>query len=256
MMNSLGKLLVLAHVFLSLVAFTIALALFFLAPDWGRLEPRSDDIERLPSELDKRIAAVKQAEKARDTAVPPVKVAQDELFAAMNRYYKNHLFYREELARLRSGAGAIQAKGLKYTAGVLELEPKGIGVPVLDQDIPGIEKSYEAYRRDLLDKEEGVFKKIAELTEALAGVIAKHSQVTAHLQGLNPMTNKKDRLGLYDLLDHELTMQHRIRAEMAYLQPQWAQSLEDAQSYAERRARLQETLDRLKETLKDQGKSK
>jgi hypothetical protein len=256
MMNYLGKTLVVVHVFLAMLALATAAVLFFLAPDWGmqQPQPRRAETERVASELDKRIAAVNQAVAVRDTALQPVKRAQDDLIAAMDRFYVNHLHYRARLDELREGAGPRPAPDARDVGGALELLPPRIGVPV-DQDVPGIDKSRAAYRRELTDKEEGLYKKLADLTEEVRTWVAKNNEVTAHLQGLNPATNKKDRLGLYDLFDHELQMQHRIRAEKAYLQPQWADALEQAASYESVRERLEQTLEGFK-AAKDPGKSK
>jgi hypothetical protein len=254
MMNTVSKILVMVHVGLSLLGLTWALALFFLAPDWGFKQPRMEATERVPSELDKRIAAAKQALKARDTVLPGVEKAHKDATLAMDRFAQNHLFYRAHLEELRSGEGAIKAKEVKYKDGELVLEAPGaprVGKPQFD-DVPGIDKSYLQYRKELTDTEQGLYKQIQVVGEEVRDWIAKNNKVTFQLNGMDD-AGKKVRVGLYDLLDLEAQMQTRIRFEKDYLQPQWADALEQAGRYAERRAYLEETLERLK---KDLGKTK
>jgi hypothetical protein len=246
-MNTVGKSLVLVHVALSLLGMSWALALFLGAPDWGFKTPRMDATERVPSELDKRIAAYKQALKARDAVLPGVDKAQGAAQLAMHRFAENHRFYRRHLEELRSGEGDIKVKEVKYTGGELNLDVPRVGKPQFD-DVPDIDKSLVQYRKELTDAEQGLYKQIHVLGEEVRDWIAKNNKVTFQLNGMDD-AGKKVRVGLYDLLDLEAQMQARIRFEKEYLQPQWADAREQAGRYAERRARLEQTIERLEQAL-------
>src|SRR5438067_1407990 len=103
MMNKIGKGLVLLHTALCLLALTWAGALLLQMVDWGWAQPRvTDTKERIASELDKRVAAVNEAVKARDRVLPALARSQEAWFDAMDRYGDNHLFYRNELEKLRT----------------------------------------------------------------------------------------------------------------------------------------------------------
>jgi hypothetical protein len=245
MMNYIAKALVLIQVALSLLAMTWAAALCFLATDWGMTKPRLEATERAPSELDKRVAAAKQAFQARDMVVPGVEKAQDKLYGTMARFYKNHLFYRNTLAQLRSGTGPIQVKEIKFEN----------DAPVFDADVAGIDKSYLEYRKELLgktdkseDDPEALYHKLMVLNEEVRDLIQKNEKLTRQLNGTDA-AGKKVQLGLYDLLEHEAQMQTQIRFEKQYLEPQWASALEQRRSFEERRGGLERTLERLREAL-------
>jgi hypothetical protein len=249
MWNSIAKSLVFMQVGLALLAMTWAASLYFLATDWGMAKPRLEGTERVPSELDKRVAATKQAFQARDMVVPGVEKAQDKLYGTMTRFAKNHLFYRNTLARLRSGSGPIQVKDIKFTN----------DEPVFDADVAGIDKSYVEYRKELLGKTdkseedpESLYNKLQVVNEEVRDLIQKNEKLTRQLNGTDA-AGKKVQLGLYDLLEHEAQMQTQIRFEKQYLEPQWAQTLEQRRTFEERRASLERTLERLREAV---GKDK
>jgi hypothetical protein len=249
MINTIGKTLVLIHVTLSLLALTWAGAILLQFVDWGWQKPRLDVSERVASELDKRIAAVEEAKKARDRVLPALKRSQDALFAAQDRYAVNHLFYRDELNRLEKNPNALVVKEVKFTEGVAVPEPARIGTPVLDQVVPGIDKSLVKYLEDL--------RKIRKDIDAL---VADHRNwtdqsklITLQLNGMDEKGNKV-KVGLYDLLENEAQTQARIRFEKDYIQPQWADSLEQAQQFSDRRAQLEENLKRLEKDLGVKGK--
>jgi hypothetical protein len=245
MMNYIAKSLVFVHVGLSLLAMTWAAALFFLAADWGSTQPHKQGTEYVPSELDKRVVAVKQAYQARNMVVPGIEKAQDKLYATMRRFANNHRFYRDTLARLRSGSGPIQVKEILFAND----EPK------YDADVPGIDKSYLEYRKELLGKAdkteadpEALYHKLQVLNEEVRDLIQKGEKLTRQLNGTDA-AGKKVQLGLYDLLEHEAQMQTQIRFEKQYLEPQWAAALEQRRSFEQRRANLERTLERLREAV-------
>ena len=240
MMNSIGKTLVLIHVTLSLLALTWAAAVLLQFVDWGWQKPRLDVSERVASELDKRIAAVNEAVRARDRVLPALKRSQDALIAAQDRYADNHLFYRDQLNQLKDNPNALVVKEVKFTEGVAVPEPARIGRPVLDQVVAGIDKSLAKYVEDL----KKIQKDIDALTDEHRKWTDQSKLITLQLNGMDEKGNKV-KVGLYDLLENEAQTQARIRFEKEYIQPQWADSLEQAQQFSDRRAQLEETLKRL-----------
>lgn len=251
MMNSIGKSLVLIHVTLSLLALTWAAALLLQFIDWGWKEPRLDVNERVASEVDKRAAAITVAIRARNMELAPVKKSQEAMTAAMDRYAQNHLFYRNELERLKSAPGAIEVKDVKLVDGVLDLDVPRIGAPKLEQKIDGIDKSLVEYERLLYGKD-ALYKQIGDLEVELRDLTAKAEGITRQLNGVDEAGAKT--VGLYTLLEDEAQMQARLRFEKEYIQPQWAEALERAQEFLERRERLEKTLERLKKDLSNPGK--
>ena len=141
MMNRIGKGLVLVNTAASLVALAWAAGVFFQFTDWGWKEPRSELGLRIPSEYDKRTATFKEAVKARDMALPALQPAWASLREAEERFPQNHLFYNQELARLRSSTEPIEVKYVSNKAGpiVLDTPGKAIGKPNLSytQFAPG-----------------------------------------------------------------------------------------------------------------------
>jgi len=251
MMNFLGKFLVVVHVTLSILALTAAAFLLFLSTDWGRTQPRAEAIERVPSELDKRAAAAKLAIDAAKAGPGEAKKAQDYLHKTMDRFAQNHLFYRNRLEELRSGQGPIKAFEVATKDDAVDLVEPNIGRPK-ETELAGIEKSLEGYRAELKG-EDALLKQIDAALVEVRSLIAANEKVTRHLQGLDA-AGKKTGVGLYDLLEDEAKMQQQIRFERAYLQPQWAEALEQAQTYAERRAFLEQTLERLKKDFVPKSK--
>lgn len=234
MMNAIGKLLVLVHVALSLLALTWAAAILLQFVDWGWTTPRLDINEHVPSELDKRIAAFKEAERMSERALPPLKKSQEALFDAMDRYAQHHLFYRDELARLEKSPDKLVVKEIEFEN----------GKPVLKQNVPDIDQSYVKELEELARLQKEIDKRLAEHRDWTE----KARVITAQLNGLDD-EGKKTKVGLYDLLEHEAQVQARIRFEKAYIQPQWADALKEAQDSMERREILERTLERLEMDL-------
>src|SRR4051794_16614232 len=149
-MNRIGKGLVLLRAAISILALSWAAGLFLQFTDWGWKEPRTDLGLRIPSEYDKRVAAFKEAVKARDLAMPAMQPARARLREAEERFGPNHLFYVQELARLRSSPDPIEVRYVKRAGPiVLDTPDKPIGRPVLEEKVEGIAKSFDAYRADL-----------------------------------------------------------------------------------------------------------
>jgi hypothetical protein len=238
-MNRIGKGLVFANTVASLVALAWAAGLFLQFTDWGWKEPRTELGLRVPSEYDKRTATFKEAVKARDMAVPALAPAWSSLRAAEERFPENHLFYNQELARLRSSTEPIEVKAVAKKTGpiILDTPGKPIGKPVLDEKIDAITKSYDSYRADLREVNEKIDKEVSEIGDWTA----KAQKITAQLDG---------KVGIYSLLETEKKAQEQARLEKEYLRPIWASAINKADVLSDLRDRLEASLARLRQAKK------
>jgi hypothetical protein len=243
-MNRIGKGLVLVHTAVSIVALAWAAGLFLQFTDWGWKEPRSNLGLRIPSEYDKRAAAFKEAVKARDLALPALKPAWQALRDAEVRFPQNHLFYEQELARLRSASEPIEVKSVKRAGGIiLDTPGKRIGKPVLEEKVEGIAKSYDSYRADLNKINETIDQEVKEIR-----AWTDKAQKVTFLLGGKDDTGKlvNNTVGIYGLLEVEKQAQDQARFEKEYLEPIWASALNQAEVFQTRRAGLEVELDRLR----------
>jgi hypothetical protein len=247
-MNRIGKGLVLLHAAVSLLALAWAAGLFLKFTDWGWKEPRTELGMRIPSEYDKRVAALQEAVKARDVALYGLKTAQASLREAEARFPQNHLFYQQELARLRSATDPIEVKSVKRAGPiVLDTPGKAIGRPVLEEKVEGIEKSYDSYMADLKKINEACDTEVKETS----GWIEKEKAVTFLLNGKDDAKKDvKTTKGIYALLEVEKAAQDQAKFEKDYLQPVWARALEEAELYGSLHARLKKTLEGLRQRKK------
>ncbi len=240
--NRVGKLLVLLNVVLSMLAMSWAGAIFFQQLDWGWMEPRKDitGTVRVPSEIDQRHAAVMEEHKAIQLLMPALAAAEAAVPDAQARFYQNHNWYREQLARLRHDpAVPLEIKDIEFKDGSVVLEKgKDTGKPVLGQAVPELTKSYDSYAKELKE----VQKSIDDMVDAIGKTIEEKEKVlTLNLTGV-----KGTRPGLYDLVGDEYQDQVRTKFEIEYVRPQWVDALRAVGQYRERRQLLQDTLARLK----------
>jgi len=235
MINFIGKTLVLVQLVLGVVALAGAAGIYLQFVDWGWKEPRKDVDVRIPSEYDKRAAALKLAVKARDQVLVALLPAEASLRIAQASFGKNHLDYNRQLEVLRTGTGNIDVKAIKFNQGQPVIQPPVIGAPVQDQPVAGLSKSYKSYVADLNNLE----KELKEVSTDTRSWIEKNQAVTYALTG-------GDEPGLYDLLEMEMLAQKQAAFEKEYLQPQWSSALEAVEVYRERRVSLENSLERLK----------
>ena len=243
-MNRIGKALVLVHTAVSIVALSWAVGLFFQFTDWGWKEPRSVQGLRIPSEYDKRTAAFKEGVHGRDLALVGLEQARLNLRDAKEHFAQNHLFYKQELARLGSSPDPIEVKYIARAGKiVLDTPGKTIGKPVLKDKVEGITKSYDSYLADLKKINEEIDQAVKELSDW----IAKTKGITFILNGKDDLgKEQKNTVGIYALLEREKQAQDQAQLEKEYILPIRAQRRQEAELLVERRASLQETLDRLK----------
>jgi len=246
--NSLGKLLVLIILAASVLFMTFAGAIFLQKIDWGWKEPRKDITGqyRIPSEIDQRIAAVKEAHMGVALVMPGLFISQAELGAVEPRFADNHRWYVKEIDRLRNDPGdkiEIRAFAIEKKTGVPELDPKISGRPKLGNPIAGLSKSYQKYSADW----KAVQEKIDVTVKDIKDLIDQEELLTFKLNGKDK-TGKvvKGKAGLYELLEREAKAQNQAKFQKEYLLPRWVGALEEVDSFQERRQRLDATIDKLK----------
>jgi hypothetical protein len=239
MINYLGKGLVLLTVALSVLFLAWSIGIYTQTIDWGWKDPRKHLGERVPSEIDKRIAAVTQGLRFKVRAQESVKDAAKSLAEAEQDFPENVLSFREKLAELRSGEGKIKVVELKYDKGVLvRKSPRATAEPVYDAVVPGAEKSVAGYLNDL--------NKVQSAIDAVTAEIRKLNEQEKELTvKLNDQKDEKGnvvKVGIYGLLDIEKKRQDQVAEEMEYLRPLWLKELVDTQSLRDWTERLDQRL--------------
>jgi hypothetical protein len=244
MMNHLGKGLVLVTAAASVAFLAWAVAIYTQTIDWGWKDPRKELGERVPSEIDKRIAAVKEANAFRARAEAGVKAGSADLARAEEDYGQNVLLYRAKLAELRGADGKIAIHEIKREKGVLiRKDPRATAAPAFEEKpLPGVDKSIAGYWKELDD----VQARLVWITGEIDNLIKKENELTVNLIGQKDEDGKVVKVGMYDLLEREKKTQEQIRAESNYLQPLWVQELQDAQFLLERMEQLDQRLKELK----------
>src|SRR5262249_28745261 len=210
-------------------------------------EPRKVLEQRVPSEIDKRMAAVAEAYQALYTVqeVNPksgsaLGRAQYDLRSAEDRFGPNHRVYLATLKYIRTEPKPIKVPEILMKGGTPELDPPLIGVPKFGKDAPLIQNSTATYKDQLKkihDEINGVAKQIGELT-------AKEKEQILRLLG-DP-DGKLPKVGLYELREIERKRLDSIKAEIQYLKPKVQETRSEAAGYIERRAALEDKLESYK----------
>jgi hypothetical protein len=217
MINQLGKILVVVYTGLSLLFVAIAIAFFVNPVDLGWKSPRYEYGERIAAEIDKRVAAVRQAAVTRSLA------ARDFQEAAR----------RAPVAKGQPALSWAEAALVKY----------------MDGDkikMAGMNLALKKYFVQL----EGIEKQVTEVAKSLEKEGKEQEQITKEINALtDEFTKKVIRPGLFDLLEGEKTLQKEIQREIADIRPVWVQELVDAQLLLERRRELEARRDELKAKL-------
>lgn len=242
MFNFIGKALVVFHTMLSLLLLTWAASLYLNATDWGWVNPRVELDQRIASEFDKSVVVLNEAAVLRDRALVRVPPAQAALREAENQFPRNRLWYVAELTKLRTGQEPIEVKAVEGPV-TLDTPGKAIGKPVLDTTIEGVTKSHQAYLAELKQTQQQIDKVEQEIRD----VIESANKLTYQLTGKDD-AGMKVQHGLYDLIDIEYQTQKRLKEERTYLQPQWAQTVQEARTFAQRRAGLEAILSRIEKS--------
>ncbi|MSU79303.1 MAG: hypothetical protein EXS16_14575 [Gemmataceae bacterium] len=254
MINHLGKFLVLIHVTMSVAGMMWAIMTVLQARDYGWAEPYREVTERTKdggeksavryaSVYDKSEAAVVAAARMRDHNYIYVKPAIDALQATMPHLPNNHLHYRQELEKLKTGEGPLVVRRLAK-GGVDTLDKAIVGKPVLedeDQAIKSITQSYKTYEKDY----QKLFKEIDAVDAEVRDIVTKTKQITMEMTGTDD-TNKYIKPGLYQLTDLEFKAQGLIKTEVDDIKPNWSKAVEQARLFQYRRVDLEASLEKLK----------
>jgi hypothetical protein len=243
MINNLGKGLVLVALAISVLFLAWAVAIYTQAIDWGWKDPRVELKERVPSEIDKRLAALTEAMRFKARADAGVKSAEASLADAEKDYPRNVLLYRDKLHELQNGEGKIKVVEIKYKDGVpVRSDKRATAPPEFDPVVPGADKSVAGYFGDLKkvhDEIDKTAKEIKDLTE-------KQEVLTVNLNGHKDPKGNVDKVGMYKLLEDEKRRQEQVKEETEYLQPLWVRELVDAQLLLARQGRLDQRIQELK----------
>ncbi len=246
-MNHLGKFLVVVQTALSVLALAWAIAIYLQRVDWGWKEPREDLGFRVPSEIDKRIAALQQDTNLRVQAQPVLRQALKVVDAREKDFYGNHEWYNRILTELKTSPNPLQVKQLNVRAKpnpgetVLVLTPSGR--PELG-DATGLDKSYQSYMKE----EKTTLEEIAKTQKRIDQLIAKGKEQIFYLNGKDE-ANVVIKPGLYSMLIDEKALHDQLRFETEYLTELWVDVRKNADIFLSRRRGLQNTLGRLEQAI-------
>lgn len=257
MINLIGKTLVVLNVALSILFLAFALGVFTNRIDWGWKEPRLELGQRVPSEIDKRSAAVKLFLRHRDMVEQAVDAAQKELRADEFNWASYHLDYASLLEMVRSGKGDLDIKAIKMDKkkGELIFESTQPGKAQVDGPVfyepkigpkVQVKNSFESLDQVLL----GIQKQLDDMAKDVGVEADKMTKMAELIDGkYNAAKDKKIKPGIYDLLEHEKDVHKQLKREMEELEPLWVRKLVEAQLLVTRKQELEARLKELKAKL-------
>jgi hypothetical protein len=253
-MNNLGKFLVLIHLALSMVALTWATGLYFQFLDYGWIEPRLFLDKRIASEFDKRHVSHAQAKEGVEKTIPPMNALIKDIGEARERFALNHLLYLDYLDKLKNavskdGKPLVFMKPVTKGGTLLTTKGRPYDPPSFPEVLAGIEKSYKGYKDERTEVEKKIYVELAKDLEWQG----KLKGITLVLLG-KKVKGEPAEPGLYDLLEEEKRAQDKAKHELEYLEKIWAPTVQEAEVFILRQARLEKTLADLRKARK--GKSK
>jgi hypothetical protein len=261
MINIFGKTLALIHVALSVMLMVVAVALFFNAVDFGWKQPARywrDDAKSkgsnvlVPSELDKREAAMRQMIRAEKDQLGQIAGARHKLDKISMSLAENHLEGVALLTALESADGPLEIRNVQYTeAGVVlkpALDPR-VGFPALPIVVKEVNKSYAKYLEALNDLDRDINQTHASVKKLQAAQEELTKRLTGKLDDMGqPMRDKAGNVigpGWVYLTEAEVQSQRELQKELEYLQPFWVKEVVDAQMVVTRRDSLLRRLQEL-----------
>jgi hypothetical protein len=252
-MNNIGKALVLVNVALSLVLLAWAVILIAQPVDYGWKEPRKvwvttppegkkEPNELIAAQIDERVAGYEKLREARGNAVAWAKQAAANLARVQGGFGYNHREYRREAERLWGKLGTIPIAEIRKPDGTYafrkDVPGKEWKMPLWDQPVPGVDRSYKQYVDDLGKKA----KEIEAVSKRMGTVHDLQAKLTIQLNGVHGKEGKVVEPGYYDLLETEAQEQKRLREELEYLKPLWVMELFNADFLRARRQGLEKRL--------------
>jgi hypothetical protein len=251
-MNSVGKALVLINLVLSIVLMTWALILIVQPVDYAWKEPRKvwvtsppegkkEPSERIASRIDERVAGYEKLREARGNAVAWARKTAKDLAQVQGGFGYNHLAYRREAERLWQAPGTIAIEEIRKPDGTYTVKrvPGQLWeMPIWDQPVPGVDKSYTQYLLDLWK----TAKETEEVSKRIGTLHGQQEKLTVQLNGVRGKDGKVVEPGYYDLLETEAEAYKKLREALEYEKPLWVMELLNAQYLRERRQRLEKRL--------------
>ncbi len=231
-MATAGKIMVFLTLALSCIFTAYALVVFTQSPNWGwdKAKAPKEFGQPVPSELDKRKAALERLAAERARALAALETARKNLALAEKNIAKNQLWYAQELEKVQAGKDFDIKSIQKNDAGLWEKEDAD-GKPKFGKVVA--KKTYENYLTEL----RGLMVEITKLKDDVDASIVKQKNLTEQLDGATDKMGKKQK-GLYALIEVERNVQKRALEELEELKPSYFQELVDSQLLLKRQESL------------------
>jgi DNA repair ATPase RecN len=238
-MTSLGKLLVLLNVGLSLGIAGLAFGVYTNRVDWPGTAPAAAG-EKTVGEFAQKKAELEDAKNAADIALTRLEEAQAQLTRLEERRPKDQALYAKQLELLegKEGQGNIQ---------VLTTRTVGAGRAVLDEDgLPILEppraparplQSVRAYHEELASTE----NKIANKIDTVTSLVKQQQDLTQEINGVAGRQK-----GLRDLLAEEIQAREKAHEELESVRPLRYNRQVESELLQKRQQSLQARLQELK----------
>jgi hypothetical protein len=244
-MTSLGKALVLATVFFSLVFLAIAANIFLNSPNWGwdSKHARKEFGTPIPSEIDKRKPLISELAQARYRALEGWKEASKRLAKLEIEIPQYQLQYADEQARLRTGDPMDQKALAKLKPWLFEKDPK-TGKPLFD--FGEVDNTFNGYTKVL----NGLLANTKKKRDEVDAVIKEEQALTEELNGKVDATGKQEK-GLYALIALEDDVRRRALEEIEDIRPGYFEALIYSQDLLKRQRALKARIAELKSAAGD-----
>ncbi len=248
-MNALGKTLVMINTLLAILALVWSTLLYLHPRDLGKLEPRKEYDYHVPSEIDKRMAALLQAYRYRDVETERVMPAKaksetENLADIMKHITPNRFFYEQELTKLKSGLKEIEVCQLKLDAnGMPELDVPKYGKPILGPPEMNAEMPPKKITQtlEMIAKESKDLKnQFSELSKEALKTIEQSIEITIKVNG--DTFNGNNSRGLLDVREEEAILKRKLEEEKIYLLPILADIGLQVDNFIPRKLSLERTL--------------
>ena len=239
-MTSLGRLLVLLNVGLSLGLAGLAFGVYTNRIDWPGTAPATGS-EKTVGEFAQKKVEVEDAQKAAGVALTRLEEAEAQLVHLEERRPKDQALYAKQLEILegKDGQGTIQVLATR-TAGagraVAVLDKDGL--PILDAKAPARSlQSVRAFREELTSTESEIANKIDTVTS----LVKQQQDLTQEINGV-PGRQK----GLRDLLAEEIQAREKAHEELESVRPLRYNRQVESELLQKRQQSLQARLQELK----------
>jgi len=211
-MTSLGKLLVLLNVGLSLGLAGLAFGVYTNRVDWPGTAPAAGS-EKTVGLFAQKKAEVEDAQKAAgDVALTRLEEAGAQLVHLEERRPKDQALYAKQIEILegKDGQGTIQALATR-TAGAGRAVLDEDGLPILDAKAPARPlQSVRAFQEELASTE----SKIANKIDTVTSLVKQQQDLTQEINGVAGRQK-----GLRDLLAEEIQAREKAHEELESVRP-------------------------------------